>query len=389
MANELTIANAQADFALNLLRAISSANGGQPESTIVSPISVSIALSMAFAGAKGETATEMSRMLAKEDLSETDSNKLHAYFGTLLQTLKNHANKEYTLEMADRVYVKSSFNILDSYIAIIDQHYCGQFESVNFEQNQATAKEINNFVAHATHDKIHDLISPRMLTADTRMVLINAIYFKGNWMEQFKPERTSKDTFFVSEDGQEALMDMMHQTHKFIYHEAEEFQLLGLPYVGEKVLMFVLLPKERFGLRQMLANLDGQKLLELVQFDEQEEVEVTLPKFKLECTHALNEPLKAMGIANAFSDCANFGGISAAEPLKIDQVVQKAFIEVNEEGSEAAAASGVVIANRCMAYPMQPKPKFVADHPFAFFIMAGMQQQQQQLLFNGIFCGTF
>ncbi|KAL3109056.1 hypothetical protein niasHT_012618 [Heterodera trifolii] len=159
---------------------------------------------------------------------------------------------------------------------------------------------------------------------------------------------------------------MMHKKDDFIYFEDDQLQLLGMPYQGENVFMFVMLSKERFGLAKMLAELDGKKLLELTKKRGKREVQVVLPKFKLESTHQLNKPLANMGMATAFSDSANFEGI-ANGPLKISEVVQKAYIENNEEGSEAAAATAVVMMTR-KALVTRPKIEFVADRPFYFTI---------------------
>ncbi|KAL3111195.1 hypothetical protein niasHT_011556 [Heterodera trifolii] len=351
------ILEAQADFALNLMRELSK-NGN---SCIVSPFSVAIALSMVYVGAKEKTSKEMGQLLAKG----APEAEVHKYFGALLNAIKNGQNN-YTLEVANKVYVKDGFEVLDAFKAQIAEHYGGQFEAVDFGDSVGAAKKINTFVEEATHEKIHDLISSDSLGELTRLVLINAVYFKGNWADKFDSKFTKKRKFYVDEKNSKEL-DMMHKKDDFIYFEDDQLQLLGMPYQGENVFMFVMLPKESFGLAKLLAELDGKKLLELTKKRGKREVQVVLPKFKLESTHQLNKPLANMGMATAFSDSANFEGI-ANGPLKISEVVQKAFIEVNEQGTEAAAATIVHVATLSLMIE-PPPPQFVADRPFVAFLV--------------------
>jgi len=259
---------------------------------------------------------------------------------------------------------------------VLDRHYNGQFQSVNFSQSTAAAKIINDFVEQATRGKIKDLIDPSGLDGMTRLILVNAIYFKGSWQSKFMPQSTKQDKFYVKE-GVEKMVDMMHQKQKFVYSADDSMQVLGMPYVGEDVYMYVFLPKERFGLAALLKSLNGKKLMDTLANKNKEEVIVSLPKFKVESTHGLVPILKEMGISKAFSRDANFNGISTAGQLYISDVIQKAFVEVNEEGTEAAAATGVVM----MARSSLPRnPSFKADQPFAYVI-----EQNGSVLFGGVY----
>uniref|UniRef100_A0A183C5F5 SERPIN domain-containing protein n=1 Tax=Globodera pallida TaxID=36090 RepID=A0A183C5F5_GLOPA len=341
-ASNALILEAQTDFALNLLREVSK----DGRSCIVSPFSE-------------KTSQEMVQLLAKG----APESKVHEYFGELVKAIQK-GSSNYTLEVANKVYVKEGFS---TFKTMINRHYGGQFEAINFEKAVDSAKKINKFVEKATHDKIHDLIKPDMFDVNTRLVLINAVYFKGNWAEKFDAHRTQKKTFHIDANNKKEL-DMMHKKDEFIYFEDDQLQLLGMPYKGGEVFMFVLLPKERFGLDKMLAKLDGKSLLELLKKRSKQEVEVELPKFKLESAHDLNEPLEKLGMPTAFTDSANFAGILPGHQLKISKVVQKAFIEVNEEGTEAAAATAIVFQFKSMPILM-PKPVFRADHPFAIFLL--------------------
>uniref|UniRef100_A0A914HJY5 Serpin domain-containing protein n=1 Tax=Globodera rostochiensis TaxID=31243 RepID=A0A914HJY5_GLORO len=343
-ASNSLIQEAQTDFALNLLREVS--NDGR--SCIVSPFS-------------DKTSQEMGQLLAKG----APESKVHEYFAELLKAIpKDSAN--YALEVANKVYVKDGgFTVAEAFKTMIKSHYGGQFEAIDFEQGVESAKKINKFVEKATHDKIHDLIQPQML---------------DDWT------RTQKKTFHIDENNEKEL-DMMHKYAEFIYFEDDRLQLLGMPYKGDEVFMFVLLPKERFGLEKMLAKLDGKSLLELVRKRSKQQVEVELPKFKLESTHDLNGPLAKLGMPTAFSDSANFAGITTESPIKIDKVFQKAFIEINEHGAEAAGASAVIVfvqkSSMGSLEPI-PTPIFVADRPFVGFIV---NRDASVLLFGAIFRG--
>uniref|UniRef100_A0A914GZA2 Serpin domain-containing protein n=1 Tax=Globodera rostochiensis TaxID=31243 RepID=A0A914GZA2_GLORO len=315
-ANSL-ILEEQSDFVVKLVRELSK----DGRSCVVSPFSE-------------KTSQEIGQLLAK---SATES-AVHEYFGELIKSIKKHP-RSYTLDVANKMYVQNGLDVTEAFEAIINSHYGGQFETLNFQKSVESAKKINKFVEQATHDKIHDLISSNMLNDMTRLVLINAVYFKGEWANKFNAHNTKKKTFHIDENNTEEL-DMMSRSAKLIYFENNELQLLGMPYRGGEMFMFVLLPKKRFGLAKMLSKLDGKSLLELIKKRSKLEVQVELPKFRLESTHDLNEPLTKLGMSTAFSNSANFEGIAATdEPLKIDKMVQKAFIEINEKGTEAAAAT--------------------------------------------------
>uniref|UniRef100_A0A183C336 SERPIN domain-containing protein n=1 Tax=Globodera pallida TaxID=36090 RepID=A0A183C336_GLOPA len=326
---------------------------------------------MAYAGAKENTSQEIGQLLAKS----APESAVHEYFGALVKAIKKHP-RSYTLDIANKMYVKDGLDVTEEFETIINSHYGGQFEAVAFVQSVESAKKINKFVEKATHDKIHDLINPNMLNDMTRLVLINAVYFKGEWANKFRVAFTKKKTFYIDENNTEELDMMYNKTAKFIYFDDKELQLLGMPYRGGEMFMFVLLPKERFGLAKMLAKLDGKSLLKLVKKRSKQEVQVELPKFRLESTHDLNGPLTKLGMSTAFTNSANFEGIAATdEPLKIDKMVQKAFIEINEKGTEAAAATTGV---KC--YCASAPKRFIADHPFISFITS-----KTNILFSAVF----
>ncbi|MDP8226865.1 MAG: serpin family protein, partial [Candidatus Celaenobacter polaris] len=225
---------------------------------------------------------------------------------------------------------------------------------------------INNWVEKKTHDKIKELIKPPMLTIDTRLVLCNAIYFKGNWLSQFDKEKTYNRDFYVSPDTT-MLVPMMYQQTRLKYKYFEQFCALELPYEGNDLSMIIFLPLEIDGLAEFEDHLTADSahawIDELMKVDE-EKVLVSIPKFKTTCEFELSKVLYDMGMPDAFSlPPADFSGMTGLNDLFISKVVHKAYVEVNEEGTEAAAATAVIMERGYI----EPNT-FQADHPFMFLI---------------------
>ncbi|KAH7713500.1 BmSERPIN [Aphelenchoides avenae] len=356
------ISEAQADFAVKLLQQISQQQ--KDASVIMSPISVAVTLAMVYAGAKGETKAQHAKLIGNGASDE----EIHLHFSSIVQELSS-------------AHCQADFSILDTFRADIQRYYRGEFQLVDFERNkQAAAREINAFVAAKTRGKIHDIVKPNSLAEDTRLILINAIYFKGLWKKKFVKSHTRKEaTFYVSE-GKEAKVDMMQQSDAFMYYsEDADVQVLGMPYEGDELNMFIILPRKRYGLRKVLESLNGKKLAAYLGKRHEFGVDVSLPRFKVESSMALVEALTTLGATDAFNGKANFEGI-AEEPTFISEAYQNAFIEVNEEGAEAAAVT------RCHDYPTMNDvlsgsiPQFVADHPFLYAVTSGTAD----VLFAGI-----
>jgi serpin B len=226
-------------------------------------------------------------------------------------------------------------------------------------------KTINAWVEKKTNGKIKDLISPGVLDSMTRLVLTNAIYFKGNWAKQFKENRT-QDAPFTLADGKKIEVAMMNQKAEFGYMETDTFQALELPYVDEELSMVILLPKEIDALNEFEKALTTENLNQRLAEIHKCEVVVFVPKFKTTSQFSLADVLKSMGMKDAFSSDADFSGINGKRDLFISAVIHKAFVEVNEEGTEAAAATGVVM--RLTSVGPAAIPVFRADHPFLFLI---------------------
>jgi serpin B len=361
-----TVAQADNQFALDLYGQLDREKPG--ENLFFSPTSISMALSMTAAGAKNQTEAEMAQVLHLTGILP----QAHAEYHKLLQRW-NADNKDrgYQLRVANRLWGQKNYTFLDSYLTLTRQEYGAELGIVDFVgQTEAVRKEINAWVEKQTAEKIKDLIPEGVLDGMTRLVLTNAIYFKGDWVCQFQKELTRDEDFTVSA-GQKVKTPLMQQKRKYPYMEDASLQALELPYKGEELSMLVLLPKKPDGLAELEKSLSALKIDELRSKLSSREVIVFLPKFKLETSFSLNKTLGALGMKAAFSpgeaDFSGMDGQTGRDGLYISTIIHKAFVDVNEQGTEAAAATGVVMAPRAMPI-LTPPAIFRADHPFVFMI---------------------
>lgn len=357
------------EFAIKLFQLVSAQNAG--ENVVISPFSISACLSLAAMGAGGLTADQMFTGLNYGSAGTAKSVVADNY-----RRLLTRLDSDSTVNVANKIYVMQNYAIKSAFNAIATESFRSEAESVDFGQNVAAAKTINDWVESKTNNKIKDLISPDSLDDLSRMVLVNAVHFKGTWTYQFNPQLTRPFPFWTSETESREV-PMMNIKKEFAYNnfEAQGFSALELTYGGSDMTMLLLLPNERTGLAALEQKLPSLNLAELTTKMHKQEVEVFLPKFKIEFSRDLNDDLKALGMERMFSDSAEFPNLlEQDEPLKVSKVVHKAFIEVNEEGTEAAAATGMVMMLRCM--PMHPY--FTVDHPFLY-----MLRHQQQIYFVG------
>jgi len=360
------VAKATNKFALDLHKSLANRDQFANDNLFYSPTSLLIALAMTCYGARGNTAVEIKKVLHVASVSSLDLNKNMKKF---IDTLNGASDENNKLLTANRLFVQKSFEILEAFKEGTREFYDSELALVDYITNaEKVTEEINHWVEQKTNDKIKDLIPPGMLSSDTRLTLVNAIYFKGLWLEQFKKEKTVSKSFFVSQN-EEIKVEMMHQEADFKYFESEDLacQVLEMPYIGQKMSMIIYLPKEINGLvelEEVISYETLQNSLSLLNAS-MDEVEVFLPKFKLSQQFDLNDVLSKMGAEEMFiPGRADLSGITA-EPLFVSKVVHKAFVEVNEEGTEAAAATG--IGMNTFSMPL-PKPVFKADHPFLFLI---------------------
>jgi serpin B len=356
--------------------------GTEPGALFLSPFSIESALAMTSAGARGKTLEEMEKVL---HLPKDP----HAAFGALINRLNGGAEEKersYQLSVANAIWAQKGFPWKKEFIALTREHYGAGLTEVDFTESEAARKRINEWVERQTKQKIKNLIGPGAITRFTRMVLANAIYFKSTWQYRFDKKLT-KDAPFTRDDGTKAEVPMMTQRANLNYGETyvggrcgTPVQILELPYTDRELSMRVFLPEKSGGVEQLALALAQKELAEPDLIPT--EVNVFLPRFKAESGFSLKPVLRDMGMKAAFDD-ADFTGMSPkGKDLFISEVIHKAFVDVDEAGTEAAAATGVIIREIVRA-PMQPKV-FRADRPFLFTIR---ENATGTVLFQGRYSG--
>jgi serpin B len=304
----------------------------------------------------------------------TDQTELHKAFAEnekqlkLIQTKGGPIGGEPPqLSIANGLWAQKEHPFVPAFLNIATNDYTARLEQVDLRTAAEPArKEINDWVSDRTKEKIKDLIAPGAVDRNTRLVLVNAIYFKGTWAEQFKKAQTTDQPFFVT-PAEKVQTRMMKGSADYQYAETDTLQLLEMPYTGYWISMVVLLPKDPHGLATLENSLNQKQLDDWLAGAHSRKVNVFLPRFKLTQKFNLSKTLAAMGMTDAFSIAANFSGMDGQRDLFISAVIHKAYADVNEEGTEAAAATGVVMTRSAMRKP-EPAATFRADHPFLFLI---------------------
>ena len=340
-----------------------------------SPYSISTALAMTYGGARGNTEEEMAKSL-RFSLEQVD---LHSAFAQVESRLnKIQKSGEINLSVANSLWPQQDYKFLDEYLSLTKKHYGVSINPVDYKRVREAAQTINKWVEDKTQDKIKDIIKPDTLDTLTRLILVNAIYFKGKWRSPFNAEETKDASFRISSEDF-IQTPMMTQEGEFGYADLDSLELLQMPYAGEQVSMIVLLPKAVDGLAQLEADLSLATLEKWKSQLHKKDVIVYLPKFKMTSEFSLNEILMSMGMIDAFNPLkANFAGIDGRpDNLYISDVIHKAFVAVDEEGTEAAASTAVVFEAAGIS---TPSPTFNADHPFIFLIQ---ENQTGTILFMG------
>jgi len=337
----------------------------KPGNLFFSPYSISTCLAMTYAGARGQTAAEMARAL-HFSLPQPEVPPAFAGLVHLMDGVRE--TKPLTLDIANSLWCQKDFPLLDPFLKVADDDFEAQARQVDFvKDTEPTRLAINTWIAQKTQDKIKDLIQPGQLSADTRLVLCNAIYFKGQWLTRFDPKSTHSAPFFIG-GGQQVQTPLMTKTFEVRSRQIDDLTAFSLPYTSNELSMIILLPKTPDGLPALEQKLDSANLrqwLNSVATAPETKSEVYLPKFKLDCRLLLAPTLSAMGMPAAFSANADFSGMSRIPGLSISDVVHQAFVEVNEEGTEAAAATGTIMR---LTASVARNPVLRVDHPFIFLI---------------------
>ncbi|MFP3936821.1 MAG: serpin family protein [Phycisphaerae bacterium] len=371
---DASVADATNAFAVDMYHRLADDAEGN---IFFSPTSIHTALSMTYAGARGQTADEM------ENVLHVPGQGIHSDYADFIAKLNDPATirvreredgettwssrPAYQLHVANALWPQAGYPFEESYVQLVRQQYDAMLEQLDYSHPEPARQRINEWVEEKTNDRIRDLIGPGGVTRDTVLVLTNAIYFKSNWAEQFKDHATEEGDFHIGPD-QTVTAEMMHQVDRFGYAETDRLQVLSMPYEAKELDMVVILPREIDGLAEVERELSAEKLEEWLGKLERHDVRVMLPKWEFTSEFSLNDALSAMGMPTAFTGDADFSGMTTAEKLFISAVIHKAFVAVDEEGTEAAAATAVVMERTALPTD-PPEPKvFRADRPFLFLI---------------------
>lgn len=349
-------------FATDLYQVINDRDGN----LLFSPLSISMALSMTYGGARGATAEQMASILHLPQDRDT-----HAIMNWLDQELESRANgpegkrnSGFELSIANSIWGQIDFPFLSEYIDLLAANYGAGMRVTDFvNQPEPSRLAINRWVSNETHKKIPELFSKGMISSDTRMVLANAVYFNAPWKNEFKKSETQTLPFTLL-DGSQVNTEMMHAKRDFGYNEGQGFRAVSLPYRGDEVAMMIILPDE--GTFQSFdQGLNAEQISMIVDGMSQIEVNLTLPRFQFDTELDLGDSLPSLGMVDAFdSHLADFSGMDGARDLFISDAIHKAYIDVNEEGTEAAAATGIVI--KLTSLPIENV--VLVDRPFIFAI---------------------
>jgi serpin B len=370
--------NALGEDLYSLLQGQSGGSGNM----LFSPASIATALSLVDAGAQGETASQISSVLHAANI---DPGTLAQDFGSLLTDLNSAGQGQYALALADALWGQQGFPFNQAFLNQIQADYGAGLQQVDFSGNPEGARQIiNAWVAQQTDNKIQDLFPQGSITPDDKLVLTNAVYFNGDWATPFSPGETHNANFTLF-SGDQVQTPTMHQTSQFGYMASDGYQVLEMPYVSGRIAMDIILPGADSGsqgldVSQLPADLNGW-----LGGLSQQQVQVSLPKFDMTTSFDLTAPLQDLGMTDAFSkQTADFSGISPINPsqnrLHVGDVVQQAYVDVDEGGTEAAAATGIGMLQICCCFPTPPPVVFNADHPFLFVIR---DTQSGSILFEG------
>lgn len=344
-------------FALDLYKYLSK---NERCNLFISPYSISIAMGMTYAGANGETQAEMSKVL----YFPLNDKGFHKDFGNTQKLLLNSGSKGVEISLANKLWADKQYKFQNSYTRGVRKNYNAPLARMDFRNSPEPSRlKINRWVEQQTKNRIKDLLPGGSVTGLTALVLTNAIHFKGQWDNKFLPENTRSDAFFPS-STEKVTCQFMNRDGKYRYSKSEMFIALEMPYAGKVFSMLVLLPHEGIELEKVEQSLSNETITLLAGNMEEADVRISFPKFKFENKHELKPMLSALGMPTAFSNRADFTRMTKKPDLKIDEVYHKAFVEVSEEGTEAAAATAVVIVRKAMPMFID----FIANRPFLFFI---------------------
>lgn len=360
-AQDTDYANALNNYSFDLYHTVKN----EKENFLLSPLNTYYTLLMAYEGAENRTKQAFEKVL---HIKDADSAK-----NPILPSL---AEKQDNYTIANAIWVGKGFRAREAYRNVVEQKYSSDFLQTDFRHKASAVSDINGWVSEKTNRKINEIINESDIGPNTQFLISNALYFKGEWLHKFDRQKTISDNFFTS--GQEQYREVfMQMTENFPYYENHRFQFISKPYKDSHLSFCIILPKELFGLDEIEKTVNADSLQSIVENAVSTRTSLYLPKFNLESGYRLGGALRQMGLGVAFSDESDFSGITEEVPLALEEIAHKTIIELDEEKTEAAAATATAIYVRGTS----PSYKiFKADHPFMFFVM---DNRSKAILFMG------
>ena len=374
MADSVVVSQVEGNnlFAFDIYQQLVSNPALDADDLFFSPYSISSALLMAYAGAEGETKAQMEAALQLQDAESALEafNALNQHFARLNEESQASEFDDFQLLVNNAVWGEESFPLLDAYLETLAKFFGAGLFQMDFINNPDSAREqINEWVAEQTNQMIPNLLGPGTISTDTRVVLTNTMYFIASWIREFE-ESATRDEAFTLLDGSQVMVPMMNQTDRFGYVLGDGYQMIELPYVGYQISMYAIVPDEGT-FAEFEASLTGEHFAEIINAERTfKEVELAFPKFEVESAFSVTEVLKALGMVDAFDPMtADFSGITGNRDLVISDVVHQAVVKLDEQGTEAAAATAVIM-EVTSAMPEEELPVVIRfDRPFIFAIM--------------------
>jgi len=366
------------DFGFDLLKSFHHEQKLKDDNLFYSPTSIVVSLAMVFLGSGGNTAHQLAKTLKWYSHEFED---VHLALKSLQEAIKESEHDNLELKIANRIWGHEHLDETAEFQESSLTFYNTRIAKVDFKESYERAREeINRWVEETTARKIRGFLPPGAVNQDTRLALINAIYFKGTWLHAFKPEKTHHARFYTGSDRENVVeVEMMSRTskHSYFVDKENDCKVIELPYSGDDISMLIALPSEIDGVSQLELVINSEMMSQWIMSLENTTVKVSLPKFILSQHFELKEVLNKLGIIDLFvPGIADLSGISSVESLYVSHVIHKAHININERGTEATAASGVVMQKRSLDMP----PEFYANHPFLFIIY---QKTSSAILFMG------
>lgn len=360
------------------------------ENILISPFSVFNAFAMLYPGSDGQTQAIISQTMHFEK-------NIQRFLDEMVQVQDSFEPirdfEKPALNIANSVWVQQGYPILESYLDILQAYFQSEIRSVDFTDSVKTANEINQWVSDKTQDKIKEIINPDIIGQLTTLILCNAIHFKGEWMNPFSEKETKPETFFASPTD-EIKVEMMTNQKEYRYQEYDGFKMLEMPYRKEynekrepvskaDYSMIIFLPDKKSSLEQLENQLNYylmKSYISTLMRSKAVQVAVKFPKFRVENTFNLNEPLMAMGMKNPFTSLADFSKITGKKDLFISDVIHKTYIDVDEKGTEAAAVTAIIMPRGAMPGPVEEVKQFLVDRPFMYLIR---ENSTESIIFIG------